>query len=300
MTIVIRNLAVEIAGRRLVNGVCLDLAPGSSSALVGASGAGKSLTCAALAGTLPPGARAEGLLMRRGKEEPDGRPGNAVLPLPAQQRPEDLRVALVQQDPATALHPLLPVIEQVARAARTTRRGAGRRRGVARALELLTAVGLGAELAERVPGRLSGGQRQRAALALALACDPALLIADEPTTALDVIARAEVLNVLTAVLARLGDQAPALLLVTHDLPAAALCQHVVVMHDGRVIESGEALSVLTRPQHPLTRAMCAAAREETRAGALAATWARTVFGRRPDGAAHALGLSTLPATEAAR
>lgn len=296
---------MEIAGRRLVNGVDLDLAPGTSTALVGASGAGKSLTCAALAGTLAPGARAEGLLTRRERAQHDGQGAQPdavvnLLPLPAQQRPAGARVALVQQDPATALHPLLPVTEQVALAVRSTRSGAGRRRRVARALELLAAVGLPADLTERVPGRLSGGQRQRAALALALACDPAVLVADEPTTALDVIARAEVLDVLTGVLASLGDRAPALLLVTHDLPAAALCDRVLVMHDGHVIEAGDATTVLTTPQHPLTRAMCAAAREETLAGALAAVEARTAFTTGsdcPECATHALEHT---ASEAAR
>ena len=282
MTIVIRGLVVEIGGRRLVDGVSLQLAPGTSTALVGASGAGKSLTCAALAGTLAPEARTEGLLAQ---EDAEAVGATNLLPLTAQRRPAGARVALVQQDPATALHPLVPVVEQVALAAR---RGLGRRQAASRALTLLDAVGLDAELAERVPGRLSGGQRQRAALALA--CEPALLVADEPTTALDVVARAEVLDVLTGVLTSLGERAPALLLVTYDLPAAALCDRIAVMHDGKVIESGDALAVLTAPQHPVTRAMCAAAREETIAGARAAVEARASF-TAPDDAGCAVHAS---------
>jgi len=291
VTIVIRGLVVEIGGRRLVDGVSLQLAPGTSTALVGASGAGKSLTCAALAGTLAPEARTEGLLAQEDAQA-DG--ATNLLPLTAQRRPDGARVALVQQDPATALHPLVPVVKQVALAARGARRGLGRRQATSRALTLLDAVGLDAELAERVPGRLSGGQRQRAALALALACEPALLVADEPTTALDVVARAEVLDVLTGVLASLGERAPALLLVTHDLPAAALCDRIAVMHDGKVIESGDALAVLTAPQHPVTRAMCAAAREETIAGARAAVEARASF-TAPDDAGCAVHAFDQPA-----
>lgn len=293
MTIILKDLVVDIAGRRLVDDVDLVLAPGTSTALVGASGAGKSLTCAALAGTLAPEARLDGLLARA--DSPD----RNLLALPAQRRPADARLALVQQDPATALHPLVPVIDQVALAARASRHARGRRRAIARALELLTAVGLDADLVERVPARLSGGQRQRAALALALACDPAVLIADEPTTALDVLARSEVLDVLTGVLKDLADSAPALLLVTHDLPAAAGCDRVVVMHEGRVIEADDAASVLTAPQHPVTRAMCAAAREETLAGALAAVEARTAFSGQagadcPDCAIHTVERAAAP------
>ncbi|WP_167202823.1 ATP-binding cassette domain-containing protein [Actinomyces respiraculi] len=296
VTIILKDLVVDIAGRRLVDGVSLELAPGTSTALVGASGAGKSLTCAAVAGTLAPDARADGILAR------EDAPDRNLLALPAQRRPADARIALVQQDPATALHPLVPVIDQVALAAAGTSRGLGRRSATARALELIVAVGLDADLAERVPGRLSGGQRQRAALAVALASDPAVLLTDEPTTALDVLARAEVLTVLTEVLASLGDSAPALLLVTHDLPAAAGCDRVVVMHEGRVIEHGDALTVLTAPEHPVTRAMCAAAREETLAGARAAIEARRTFTARADAdcAVHAFGDAPAPVREGVR
>ena len=132
-------------------------------------------------------------------------------------------------------------------------------------------------------------------MALALAAEPILLLADEPTTALDVVARAELLAVLDEVTAPAASgavpapaasgavpapagscavPAPALLLVTHDLAAAALCDEIVVLHQGRVIEQGPAHHVITRPEHPVTRAMCSAAREETLAGALAAIEAR--------------------------
>ena len=211
-----------------------------------------------------------------------------LLGLPAAQRPRNGRIALVSQDHSTALHPLIPVGRQIALAARAggCRPGQGRRR----AEEMLRAVGLEAALGERVPGRLSGGPRQpRAALALALAARPSVLIADEPTTALDVLARAEILDLLTRLTS--ADAAggsdgtdsaqsvqgtpdgPALLLITHDLPAAAICENVVVLHDGAVIERGPTAQVLAHPEHPVTVAMCEAAAGETIDGALAAVGA---------------------------
>ena len=281
MTIVLRSLVVRSGGTTLVDGVALRLAPGSRTALVGASGAGKSLTCAALAGTLPAGLEVSGSLT----VEPDGvgsdngscadsdqggrNEGANLLGLPAARRPRGSSIALVAQDHSTALHPLIAVGRQIALASQA----AGHPRGEAdeRATDYLYAVGLDESLADRVPGRLSGGQRQRASLALALAAEPVLIIADEPTTALDVVARAEILRLLTSLTSL--PEAPALLLITHDLPAAAICENIAVLHDGAIIESGDTQAVLTRPEHPVTAAMCEAGAEETIDGALAAVGA---------------------------
>ena len=278
MTIVLRSLVVRSGATTLVDDVDLHLAPGSRTALVGASGAGKSLTCAALAGTLPAGLEVSGSLTvapdgadpdhdsRASSDPADQASGVNLLGLPAAMRPRSCRIALVSQDHSTALHPLIPVGRQISLASQA----AGRTQSEAdvRATDYLYAVGLDESFADRVPGRLSGGQRQRISLALALAAEPALMIADEPTTALDVVARAEILELLTSLTSL--PEAPALLLITHDLPAAAICENVVVLHAGAVIERGPAARVLARPEHPVTVAMCEAAAEETLTGALRA------------------------------
>jgi len=280
VTIVLRSLVVRSGGTTLVNGVALRLAPASRTALVGASGAGKSLTCAALAGTLPASLEAAGSLTvepdddagsdPRASSDAGGEAGGVnLLGLPAARRPRGSRIALVAQDHSTALHPLIAVGRQIALASQA----AGRSRDEARrrATDYLYAVGLDESFADRVPGCLSGGQRQRVSLALALAAEPALIIADEPTTALDVVARAEILRLLRSLTSL--PQGPALLLITHDLPAAAICENIAVLHDGAIIESGETRPVLTRPEHPVTAAMCEAGAEETIDGALAAAGA---------------------------
>ncbi|GAB7045658.1 ATP-binding cassette domain-containing protein [Catenuloplanes indicus] len=279
----VAGLAVHRRGRALVPGVDLACAAGERVAIVGASGSGKSLTARAILGALPSGLHATGSLRIAGHE---------VLDTPAAVRLPVCRAAAVLQDSALALHPLIPVGAQIAlplRASRTTPETAGHglrpaaetpvRRGRftrslagmpvrgghdVRALvaELLDAVGLPADTADRYPGELSGGQRQRVCLAVALAARPPLIVADEPTTALDVITQAAIVELLRDRTG--GPGQPALLFITHDLAvAAALCTRVVVMHDGIVAEDGPLPTVLGAPRHPHTRELVRHARAAT-------------------------------------
>lgn len=239
-------LQIQAAGRDLVSDVRLSCAAGERVAVVGASGSGKSLTARALLGLLPPGLTVRGGIRLSGSD---------VRGLACARRPLELRPAAVLQDSALALHPLVPIGEQLAL---PLRRGPGTRQVVQ---DLLAAVGLpdAADVARRYPAQLSGGQRQRVCLALALACSPPLLIADEPTTALDVVTQAGIIALLRERTG--GPDRPALLFITHDLAvAAALCARIVVMHAGRIVEDRPTVEVLRAPQHPCTRALVDAAR----------------------------------------
>lgn len=246
------DLRVRGNGRVLVSDVNLTCAVGERVALVGASGSGKSLTAKAVLGVLPLGLVAAGSIRIAGEE---------VRGLPCARRGAALRPAAVLQDPALALHPLVTIGEQVALPLhRDVRRADTRRAG----LELLAAVGLPdpEQVAGRYPSQLSGGQRQRACLAVALAARPPLLIADEPTTALDVVTQAAIVRLLRERTG--GPDGPALLFITHDLAIAAeLCTRIVVMHEGRVVEDRPALDVLHDPRHPRARDLVDAARLST-------------------------------------
>lgn len=222
---ILRARGVHVAAGRvpIVHGVDLELRAGERVALVGGSGSGKSLLAAAICGTLPPSVRASGSVEVAGVHR-DLDPGRRRLRHLSRLRSRGQAVApvaLVRQDPSLALHPLVTVGRQVARAAA----GSGRT-----PTELLAGVGLDPEVAERLPAELSGGQRQRAATAFALACAAPVLVADEPTTALDGPTQARVLGAL--------DATPgALLLITHDLAVAAeLCHRVLVMDAGHVVD----------------------------------------------------------------
>jgi ABC-type dipeptide/oligopeptide/nickel transport system ATPase component len=169
--------------------------------------------------------------------------------------PAGLRPGAVLQDSSLALHPLVRVGEQVAL---PLRRGTGTRQAVQ---DLLASVGLPdpADVARRYPAQLSGGQRQRVCLAVALACAPPMLIADEPTTALDVVTQAGIVSLLRERTG--GPDGPALLFITHDLAvAAALCTRIVVMHAGEVVEDRPTSQVLCAPEHLRTRELVDAAR----------------------------------------
>ncbi|MCB1161589.1 MAG: ABC transporter ATP-binding protein [Candidatus Latescibacteria bacterium] len=250
----VRGLRVEHAGHRpplaLVDGVDLALDAGETVCLVGESGCGKSLSALSLPGLLPAGLRRRSESLRwRGREI-------GALDERALRRLRGAEIGVVFQEPMTSLNPVLRVATQIGEVLRE-HRGLGRREARARAEQLLAEVGVpapGARL-DSYPHELSGGLRQRVMIAMALACDPALLIADEPTTALDVSLQAQVLALLAGLRERRG---LALLFITHDLGVvAALGGRVMVMYAGQVVETGPAATLLAAPAHPYTRALLA-------------------------------------------
>lgn len=249
----VRDLVVRVPApggdAPAVDGVSFVLAPGERLGLVGESGAGKSLTTLALPGLLPPGVRlGDGSSIRLGDTELAGAPARVLRAIRGR------RLAMVFQDPANALNPALTVGSQIREVLKVQR---GLRGGEARAetARLLTEVGLPdpERTAASPPHRLSGGMRQRVCIALALAGDPDLLVADEPTTALDVTVQSRILDLLV----RLSESRRlALILVSHDLAVVArTCHRVLVLYAGRVVEEGPVRAVLQRPLHPYTRAL---------------------------------------------
>jgi oligopeptide/dipeptide ABC transporter ATP-binding protein len=234
-------------GLRAVDGLSLQVGPGEAVALVGESGSGKSVTALSVLGLLAPSLAASGTL-RMGGRERSLADDNALRPL------RGSTVAMIFQDPGTSLNPVMPVGQQVADVLRT--HGCGDRRARRRrAVELLTRVGIPApdRVARSHPFELSGGMRQRVLIAMALACDPQLLIADEPTTALDATVQAQIMELLTGLV---RDTGMALLFISHDLGLVAEhCGRVYVMYAGRIVESGDVDEVLHRPRHPYTRAL---------------------------------------------
>jgi peptide/nickel transport system ATP-binding protein len=242
----VSGLCVEIGSRRIVDDVSFTVMPGERVCLLGASGSGKSMTAAAIVGLLPPDARVNGSIVIGGSE---------VAKVPVALRPSPARAAMVFQDSFSALNPLVSIGTQIEEPLRR-RQGLSQPQAREAAIALLRAMSLPApeDLVRRCPAELSGGQRQRVCIALALACKTGLLVADEPTTALDVVTQAQVLRALKAG-TRTAD-APALLFITHDLGAAAqLCERAIVIAQGEVIESGDLREILMRPRHDFTRAM---------------------------------------------
>ena len=245
----IRDLTIDI-GRPLVRGVSLELEPGRIHGLAGESGSGKTLTALAVLGLLPRQARTGGSITLGG-EQLLGMRRRAL------NRIRGRRVAMVFQDPSASLHPQLPVGRQLTDHMRVHLglRGAAARE---RAVELLETVQVPnpAEALTRYPHQFSGGQRQRIAIACALACDPEVLLADEPTTALDVTVQAGILRLLRDLA---SERELAVLLVTHDLGVmSAIADEVMVMKDGQVVERADRETLFRSPQHEYTRKLLAA------------------------------------------
>jgi oligopeptide/dipeptide ABC transporter ATP-binding protein len=231
-----------------VRGVRFELAPGARLGLVGESGCGKTTVLLALMGLLPPSASIAGRALLAG-EDVLARGEQSVAP----HRWRD--VAMVFQGAMNAFNPVRRVGDQIVEPMELhgVARGRQARR---RAAELLGLVGIAPERAERYPHEFSGGMRQRAAIAMALACEPKVLLADEPTTALDVMVQAQILELLVRLTEELG---LALVLVTHDLPVVSqACQRAAVMYAGRIVEQGPVDALYHDPRHPYTRLLYAA------------------------------------------
>ena len=230
----------------ILDGVSLSIAPGETVALVGESGAGKSMLALAVMGLLPDGIRVErGTITLEGDELVGAAPATIRAKRGGQ-------MAMIFQDPLSSLHPAFRVGDQIAEALRTHRTCATKADARARAVELLGTVGVPQPevRARDYPHHLSGGMRQRVMIAMAIANDPHLLIADEATTALDVTVQAQVLDALRDAQRRTG---AALLLVTHDLGVVSgTADRVVVLYAGRVVEAGPVAEVLAAPTHPYT------------------------------------------------
>lgn len=243
----LQQLRVSMGARTLVHGLDLQIAAGEILGLVGESGSGKSLTALSILGLLPAGARREGRILLQGLDL-------TQQTEPALNRIRGRDIGMVFQEPMTALNPLMPVADQVAEGLRL-HHGLGRQAALEQAAQWLERVGVPAAGAglKRYPHQLSGGQRQRVAIAMALILKPRLLIADEPTTALDVSTQAQVLQLLRSLV---REEGCALLLVTHDLGVVAeLADRVAVMRQGRLVEEGATLSLLSHPRQAYTQTL---------------------------------------------
>jgi peptide/nickel transport system ATP-binding protein len=247
-TLELRDLSIRFRGQPidLIDRVSLSIRPGRTLALVGESGCGKSVTSLAAMGLLPKKAATvtNGQVLFRGQDlaaqstsQMEGLRGN--------------RMAMIFQEPMTSLNPVFTIGDQVAEAVRR-HRGCTREQARARALEMFKLVRMPAaeKRLDDYPHQLSGGMRQRVMIAMALANDPELLIADEPTTALDVTIQAQILDLMRELLTETG---AAMLMITHDLGVVAeIADDVAVMYAGRVVESGPVGAIFNDPQHPYT------------------------------------------------
>jgi peptide/nickel transport system ATP-binding protein len=246
----VEQLRISFGGAEAVRGVSFAIAPGETLGLVGESGSGKSATSLAMMGLLPGSARVSGSV-RMGAEE--------LLTLPEREmrRVRGREMAMVFQEPMTALNPVMTVGRQIGEAllahAPKTKRAEVRERVRA----AMRAVELPEERMEDYPHQFSGGQRQRVVIAMAIMNRPRLLIADEPTTALDVTVQAQVLALLRRLRVEYG---LAMLFISHDLAVVAqVADRVAVMRQGEIVEMGEVRQVMTAPQHAYTRALLASA-----------------------------------------
>jgi peptide/nickel transport system ATP-binding protein len=245
------TLATDRGPLRPVDGVSFSVAPGKTLAVVGESGCGKSVTALAVMGLLPPGARIGGSIRFGGREL-------ATLDAEDRRKKRGREIAMIFQEPMTSLNPAFTAGEQVAEALRLHRELPAAA-AFDEAVEMLARVRIpeAARRARQYPHQLSGGMRQRVMIAMALACRPKLLIADEPTTALDVTVQAQILGLIDELKRETGT---AVVLITHDLGVVAdHADDVAVMYAGRVAERAPAEQLFATPQHPYTVGLLGAA-----------------------------------------
>ncbi|MBA3841412.1 MAG: ABC transporter ATP-binding protein [Actinobacteria bacterium] len=234
---------------RAVDGVDFEIQPGKTLGVVGESGSGKSVTALSVMRLV----EVPGHISEESRIVFDGR-NLAEVNEKAMERIRGNEISMIFQEPMTSLNPVYSVADQIAEAVRS-HQSIGAKAAHARAVEMLDLVGIpeAARRAKDYPHQMSGGMRQRVMIAIALACNPKLLIADEPTTALDVTIQAQILELMGELRERLG---MAILLITHDLGVVAeMCDDVVVMYAGRVVERGPVADVFGSPQHPYTEAL---------------------------------------------
>ena len=243
----VSNLSMKIAGKQILQDVSFDVQAGRVFGLVGESGSGKSLTALSAMGLLPRGSAVSG----------DIRLNETSLTQASERKMCDLRgreIGMIFQEPMTALNPMHRIGDQVAETL-VVHKVANRFDAKALAAKQLERVGLSGVGADRFPHELSGGQRQRVAIAMAVALRPKLLIADEPTTALDVTTQAQILDLLNDLV---HTEKMALWLITHDLAVVSgMADHVAVMRDGRLVESGPTQTLFSGPKQPYTRQLLA-------------------------------------------
>lgn len=247
MSLIVKNLHVEIHGKTVIEDISFEVPDGARVGLIGESGSGKSLTALAILGLLPDGSEVSGSITWNGTE----------LIGMSDRKLAELRgdeIGIVFQEPQTALNPIRTLGRQIAESIRiheNVTRSEAKSRALAEAIRVKLPDP--ERIVKRYPHQVSGGQRQRAAIAMALACRPKLLIADEPTTALDVTIQADILTLLRSLVA---DDGMSLVFITHDLAVLSqVATHGVVLEHGRVIEHGPLAALLTAPQSPITQGL---------------------------------------------
>jgi peptide/nickel transport system ATP-binding protein len=280
----VRNLSIafdlETASASIVDRISFELYPGEIVGLVGESGCGKSLTAEALMGLLPsPPAQMRAEHIRLGEKD------LVLLDERGWRKIRGSEISMIFQEPLTALDPVFTIGQQLSAVIRRHRANK-RKQAHATALEMLGRIGIAdaPRILKNYPHQLSGGMRQRVMIAMALACRPQVLVADEPTTALDVTTQAQVL----AQLAELGrDSGTAILLITHDLGVVAqACDRALVMYCGRIVEEGPVAELFSHPAHPYTAGLLAAVPRVSRE---AATPVRAIPGSVPHAASLPAG-----------